>query len=453
MAREVKRKGSRKTVNADNLALLGAKRLAAILMDAAEDDSDLKRWLRLELAAEVGSADLALELTKRLAAIGARRSRIHWRKYKAFARDLDVQRAMIVDRLAELDPKLALTLLWQLLALADSVFQQVDDSRGLVEMVFAAAAEAIGDLVRRAKPDIFQLSADLVAALEDGDPRVVGGVAAAVLASVDPEGIAVVRAALQSALAARRRPHALLREGLRVAADAQNDVEGYIATLSLAEARLPGVGAQIARRLLAAGRIEDALAALAKAAPPATGRVLAPDVRLWEDVHLEALEADGQGELAQELRWAAFEQRLALDRLRAFLSRLPDFDDVEAEDRAKRIASAYPNATDALRALVAWPAASEAATLVLARYGEIDGGKPDVLEPAVRLLEARHPLAASLLLRALIKDTLTLGRADRYKELQRQWLELSSLAAQIDDWGETESHDAFAARMARVRRL
>jgi hypothetical protein len=90
---------------------------------------------------------------------------------------------------------------------------------------------------------------------------------------------------------------------------------------------------------------------------------------------------------------------------------------------------------------------------VLARYGEIDGGKPDVLEPAVRLLEARHPLAASLLLRALIKDTLTLGRADRYKELQRQWLELSSLAAQIDDWGETESHDAFAARMARVRRL
>ena len=48
--REVKRAGSRKTLNAPNLVALGAERLAAVLMDVAEGDPSLKRRLRMELA-------------------------------------------------------------------------------------------------------------------------------------------------------------------------------------------------------------------------------------------------------------------------------------------------------------------------------------------------------------------------------------------------------------------
>ncbi len=83
--------------------------------------SYVKRALRLELFAEASPEGLALEISKRLAAIAKATSRIHWRKRAAFARDLDLHFRMI-QRLAESDPKAALTLLMDFLDLASSVF-------------------------------------------------------------------------------------------------------------------------------------------------------------------------------------------------------------------------------------------------------------------------------------------------------------------------------------------
>src|SRR5215218_7395379 len=48
---------SKKTVNLDNLVALGPERLAAILVDLAAGDADVKRRLRLELAAQAGGGD------------------------------------------------------------------------------------------------------------------------------------------------------------------------------------------------------------------------------------------------------------------------------------------------------------------------------------------------------------------------------------------------------------
>ncbi len=71
----VKRTGSRKTLTAANLVALGGEHLAAILMDAAEDDPSLKRRLRLELAGAAGPEHLVNEISKRLVALEGRRSR------------------------------------------------------------------------------------------------------------------------------------------------------------------------------------------------------------------------------------------------------------------------------------------------------------------------------------------------------------------------------------------
>jgi hypothetical protein len=43
---------SKKTVTLDNLAALGPERLAGILVDPADADAEVKRRLRLELAAQ-----------------------------------------------------------------------------------------------------------------------------------------------------------------------------------------------------------------------------------------------------------------------------------------------------------------------------------------------------------------------------------------------------------------
>ena len=55
-----------KTVTLHNLAALGAERLAAILVDLAETDAEVKRRLRLELAAQVGGDSIAAEIGKRI---------------------------------------------------------------------------------------------------------------------------------------------------------------------------------------------------------------------------------------------------------------------------------------------------------------------------------------------------------------------------------------------------
>jgi hypothetical protein len=449
----LKRAGSRKSVNAANLAALGAERLADLLMEAADEDPGLKRRLRMELAGEVGAEHLATEIAKRLATIEGRRSRIHWRKYRAFARDLEVQRGMIAGPLAEQDAKLALDMMWRFLGLASGIFGQTEDGRGQIAATFHAAVADTGAIAMRARPDPADLAERLIALIEDDAEQVLDDLPAATIPALDALGVAVLRARLETALAVQARPPAALRRAVQLTADAQGDVEGFIATIPPAEARQPPAGAEIARRLLKAGRREDALAALARSAPPTRGRTLLPGVQAWEDVFLDALEADGQTELAQETRWAAFEKRLATDRLRAFLKRLPDFDDVEAEDRAMVHARTYPVFSDALRFFTEWPATAEAAALVIARSNEIEPHRAEVLEPAAALLSARHPLAATVLLRAMIADTLRWARSDRYRDAERQLAEIGALAVQIGDWGALEPHDDFVARMARVRRL
>ena len=89
---------------------------------------------------------------------------------------------------------------------------------------------------------------------------------------------------------------------------------------------------------------------------------------------------------------------------------------------------------------------------MLRRPGDLDGDRPELLEPAARAIEGRHPLAATLLLRAMILDTARYARTARYKDAQRQLLEAASLAPAIADWGGHEDAEAFAARVAGYRR-
>jgi hypothetical protein len=66
---------SLKKVTAENLAGLGADRLAEILVGVAETRPDLKGRLRMELAVEQEPGHLVAEIDKRLAAFEASRGR------------------------------------------------------------------------------------------------------------------------------------------------------------------------------------------------------------------------------------------------------------------------------------------------------------------------------------------------------------------------------------------
>lgn len=94
----------------------------------------------------------------------------------------------------------------------------------------------------------------------------------------------------------------------------------------------------IAAQLLEVGRNAEALDWVRKLGRRPFGEIdgeLSP-----ERVRLEAriLDAMGDKNGAQALRWRCFVARLSADILRDYIKQLPDFEDIEAEDRAHALA-------------------------------------------------------------------------------------------------------------------
>ncbi|TDW20159.1 hypothetical protein EV128_12786 [Rhizobium azibense] len=109
------------TLNAKNLEVLGAERLAELLIEISTGSAATKRRLRIELAGTQSSAEVAREVTKRLSSIERSRSMINWRRVKALKSDLETQRHVIVDTIASSDPDEALEVMWRFTGLARSI--------------------------------------------------------------------------------------------------------------------------------------------------------------------------------------------------------------------------------------------------------------------------------------------------------------------------------------------
>jgi hypothetical protein len=197
-----------------------------------------------------------------------------------------------------------------------------------------------------------------------------------------------------------------VRLALRQIADAQGDVDAFIAQYDNSTRAVPRVAAEIAQRLLAAGRPEEALATIDAADH---GRNGWPDFD-WEDARIDALEALGRTDDAQAARLTCFERSLSEGHLRAFLKRVPDFEDVEAEHRALDHAEQFQGVLQALAFMISWPALDRAARIVKRRATELDGNYFEILTQAADALAAKHPLAATLALRAMINFTLSKAR-------------------------------------------
>ena len=251
-------------------------------------------------------------------------------------------------------------------------------------------------------------------------------------------------------LGGRPAPSGRLGLVARRLADRGGDLDVCISTLPAADRARPEIGAEVARRLAAAGRAAEARAALEAARPhqPARsrwGRSTAPDPppATWCAAEIEVLEAEGRMDEAAAARWRAFERELSADLLRAILERLPDFEDVEAADRAFALAAADDAFWKGLAFLMSWPAHREASAMILARRDEIRGAREEAPLWANRLA-GRHPAAALLLLRGQARALVALsGDPD---EIAGLVAEAEALATQVDD-EDIADHAAFAAEV------
>lgn len=462
---------SKTTLNAKNLEALGAEHLAQLLMEISEGNANARRRLRLELAGSESPDKLAGEIRKRLTAIGAATVNVGWRTLKGFRGDLATQRRLIVEQVVKASPSDAFALMWQFVDLADAVIERTTDASGGVVDIFKDAAQDIGVLLAEAKPAADTWLPNLVQALlanTYGQNDQLVGVVAPFL---DKSDLAQLRALLVAAAkdtvapasgrarpvkrwrkrvlaaseALRKRSRAeMLRTALLAIADALGDVDAYIALM--ADAYMPGVAAQIADRLLQAGRAADAMKALDAA--KLSARFPAPVE--WVEMRLAAFEALGRKDEAQAARLERFRQTLGADYLRAYLKRLPDFDDIEAEDEWLDWSKGFADANAALALLINWPSHERAADLVIHRVTEMDGHAADALTFAADRLSSRYPLAALLLHRQIVEAALMAGREQAHAAAALPYLEAESLARHIDDFGRYDTQEAWFKKLERT---
>lgn len=463
---------SETTLNAKNLAALGAERLAELLLDVTAGDAAAKRRLRLELASR-GGGDVASEIRKRLVSIAKSRSFADWRKVKELARDLEAQREAIAAHVAATSPDEAFDLLWRMLEMAPSIYERCDDSNGSVGSVVASARDDLGAIAAQAGQPVGALADRVFAAVCANDYGQFDELIPLTAQALGPDGLNRLKAQFEELAAnapmgapggerrvmglstrgaiyhddyERGRHGCLVRSALTEIADALGDVDGFAARYSDEERANPAIAAAIAERMLAADRASEALAELDGAADGFRLGGHWPD---WQRVRIEVLDALGQSGDAQDERWQVFERGLDARYLRAHLKRLPDFDDVEAEERALSFASRFASFHQALAFLINWPALDRAAGLIMARTDELDGDHYWLLTPAAEALEQRHPLAATLVLRAMIDLSLDAAKYKRYGHAARHLQTCEHLARRIDDFAGHPNHAEYVADLRR----
>ena len=460
---------SKTTLNVKNLETLGAARLAELLIEISTGSALAKRRLRLELAGAQSPKEAGREVAKRLTSIANAKSAITWKKRKAFIDDLQTQRRGIIEQVGSSDPEQALILMWRFMGLANPVIERCQSGDGEVIEVFHEACADLGPLVAAAKPSAEALIDTTFDALCENRYSQFDELISTLTPALGVKGLERLRQRFEELLEksnattlstdvilrqntdeymqsiAERRKQRIAKSALLELADAQGDVDAFIAQFEPWTRTLPENAILIARRLVDADRAAEALDILDEADVDEDDW----DLMDWQDARIDVLDAMGRKDEAQAFRWACFERDLWADYLRAYLRKLPDFDDIEAEEKAVAIAMADPELLAALQFFLDWQSPDRAAELLINRHNEIDGNRFEYLTPAADALAESHPLAATLVLRAMIDFALNAARSKRYRHAARHLATCAELAPRIEDFGAFETHEAYVARLKK----
>jgi len=441
-----------KTISPENLAKLGTKRLAELLVEACQTDKPLRSKIEILLASKQGGEQLEATIGKRLTALSQARGFVDWDEVPTLVAELNTVREGIITQLGAKDPRAASELMWRFLALAKPTIDRVNDSSGSVGDMFYSAAIDIGSLLARISDlDRVRLAARLHEALSEDDQGFMAQIITSASDALGVEGRAKLRELLKADL--RRLPprqerqdwntvgwpRARISGHLAELADTEGDVDAYIEAIRLGECEHIEA-ANVAQRLIAAARPAEALEWLDK-----DRRARGPFDLTIADLRIAALEALGRKPEAQAMRWQAFEATLSGLHLREYLKRLPDFEDFAAEQKALAYAATFPSVLSALIFFVEWRAFEAADRLVRQRIAEFDGRNYEELGKAAEHLAEKWPVSATLLYRTLVRSVLERGYSKAYRYAARDLASASMLADRLPADSGNPAHATFHA--------
>ena len=458
----------------ESLTALGAEKLAELVFDEVHVNAGFKRRVNAALAGKSGPEAIAKLIDRRLSGLERARTFIDWDKERAFRDDLQGLCDSIVKELCPADADLGASRLIRFIATHDQVFQRVDDSSGKLQDIYWQAIEAMGSVsARLSSANLPQI---IMAALGETEHGYLKPVAERVVPHLSPEVLTRWDADLSERIAERDVAEAgqRARERWFFSMTGQwREIRQMIATASGDLDRLIAIEAEkperdrdtldIARRLLDTGRLTEALDWVRRGGPKAHLQPFSiedededpPDRSpLVRQSELEAriLRALDRTPEALALLWDRFRDTLAPVLLRAHLKMLPDFEDMEAEERAMTLALAHPDTMAALNFFLAWPRRDLAAGLVVARHAQWEGRDWHILPEVADQLQHEHPLAASVLFRALLDDILRRARSKAYGHGAKYLRQLDLLAAEADaDPARPADFDVHEAYRAKLR--
>jgi hypothetical protein len=463
------------TLDIATLLTLGPEKLARLVLDETVREAGFRKIVKAALAATDGPEAVAKLIDRRLAALEKAKSFIDWQKARAFRDDLAATLETIAGELATASPAMAVDRLLRFLATHDSVFERVDDSSGQVQTVYRDAVDAIGALAPKLSPrEADSLPETIMARLGQSTYGYLVEVAQGVTGHLPPEALTRWDAVLDAGLREHAANVPKTRAGFDVSplrqwsvvrqaiAEARGDLDGFIVLEASKHPNLQDT-LEIAERLLAAGRAEEALDWVRRRRSDGLRMMTMDDLAdgaaprdpfATQRTLLEALILDqlGRRQEAQMLRWKSFEESLDPKILRAHVDALADFEEFDVLDRAFAHVLASPQAYRALVFFLEWPRLDHAAALVAARAKDWDGRHYDLLAPAADALEAAHPLAASILLRSLAEAILDRANSKAYPHAARYLGRLDALASRVGpgDWTHgVIAHESWRAGIAQ----
>ena len=463
----------RTALTSENLIALGAEKLATVVLDEAGRNASFKKLVAAALAGAQGPKAVAAVVDRRLAGLERARGFVEWEKRKTFAADIRGTLTTITDELGAADPSLAADRLVRFLTCSERVFERIDDSSGHIQTIFHDGAAALPDLVAR-MPDedriglvgglIPLLAADGYGLIEAAVQGTIPLLSEAGLAEIDSKSVIAIGKSgpMQSdergdweRLGRRDR----LIRARQAISDARGDVDAFIA---LGKERPDGRQdpMAIASRLLSAGRPAEALDWVRRTASRGIRAMSAADLadnyagidlsdRERVRLEIRILMALGRKSEAQDLRWRTFEATLDADILRDHVAHLGDFEEFDEVERAFSCAAAHPDQHRALGFFLEWPRLDLAAKLVLARRDTWAGQHYGSLVPAAVALEHDHPVAATVLYRALLDDILTRARSPAYGHAVRYLAKLGDLDTMDLAAEGLTGHEAYRAGLRR----
>ena len=405
---------ARTTLNAKNLERLGSNRLAGLLMEILDGNTEGKRRARLELAAAAGPAVASKFIGGRLAAIEKASSNVSADRGEALAKELDAHRIAIAKHVAKHQPELGVLLQLQLLGALLSVQFR---GRGWFDLhgLASLAVVDLGATAKIADTDSVELADHLSGLIVADYEQLFDDIVEQVVPALDATGISQLKAKLwdthrkiakgnRRTKKKGRRPQSIAIPPLRSVAVVEGDADSYISLSCGFGEDHPAEAAIDIRRFVETADAETALRVLESA-----GRSKSYDDGGLDlvDAELLALDSAGRHDEAQALRMTTFESAYSARHLRDYLRNLPEFDDIEEEDRALESIARTGESMAAFRLLIEWPSFDRAAAVVRRAHGEFSEIKW-VWEPQnMTKFEKKYPLEATLVYRALLNTYRT----------------------------------------------